>query len=383
MIRSIWKAMPALLLSSAGLYAQNAAPSVQQAPIAALAKPAEAPKACLPCGIVENNNCFARGCANMYGFAIEGDFLWWRAHNPGFVTGFDQKDPSFSGAFGGNSIAGSLLDLKANWNPGFRVGAGWNTSFDRWDLFVSWTWYRDHSSKHRTRSDITTATSVLGYYPLWPFQVLIGTAVTNYKSMQSGWRMQHEAFDLELGRAYYLTQQLSLRPHWGLRGGWINQNFTAGYSLPLMAGSYAAWSFRGKNDCWGIGPRIGLNGEWHIASGFSVLGKASGSLLSGNTKVKYTTLFLGTGQDTMSLDREYNRRVYTMSPNVQIFLGLNWGGCFNNEAYVGLDAGWEINYYWDQFKMPLGINTVTPPNTVSNNAPVVMEGLTVNAHFDF
>jgi hypothetical protein len=388
MVHSIWKLMPALLVGSVS-YAQTAAlPSASNAaqaqPPCPPAKPKMMEAPAIPCGLNENNHCFARGCANMYGLALEGDFLWWRSHNPGFVLAFDQKNPLFSGAFGAEGIAGSLIDLKANWKPGFRVGAGWNTSFDRWDVFFGWTWFQDRSSKHRTRDDITTATSSLGFYPLWPFQVLIGTVVTNYKTMSGGWTMHHNAWDLELGRAYYLTQKVSMRPHWGVRGSWIDQKFSASYSNPLIAGTFMAWDFHGKNDWWGIGPRIGLHAEWHVCSNWSLLGKTAASLLSGNTNVKYTTTSLNAGNTETSLDRDYSRHIYSITPNAQIFLGLNWGSSFNNEeTYLGIDAGWEMNYYWDQFHMPWGINTVTPPNTVSSSAPLILEGLTVNAHFDF
>lgn len=33
------------------------------------------------------------------------------------------------------------------WDPGFRLGLGWNTDCDGWDLYLNWTYYHNRSKK--------------------------------------------------------------------------------------------------------------------------------------------------------------------------------------------------------------------------------------------
>ena len=107
-----------------------------------------------------------------------------------------------------------------------------------------------------TKSDANTDTNDIGYYPEWPFNF----AAKTFRDVSANWRLLHNAFDLELGRAYYITKALSLRPHWGLRGGWINQKFKSCFSTETThVDRYTKCDFHAKNNYWGIGPRVGIH----------------------------------------------------------------------------------------------------------------------------
>lgn len=371
MFSSFWKVMPILTLGlGVGAYAQNASapktskmqPTYQTAP---------------SCGLHEGDCCLARSCKCAMGGAVELDFLYWRAENPGFTVGYEQTNPLCSSSSVQN--VGDILRLDAKWDPGFRVGTGWNTDWDRWDVFADWTWFKDRSSDSWSYD---TATVKLGFYPQWPVEV--GTTPYVYKHVEGSWRLLHNVFDLELGRAYYITKALSLRPHWGLRGGWLNQKFKSCFSSPVSAGSYE-YDFHGKNNYWGIGPRVGIHGQWHINdSSWSVLGKASTALLLGETKVHFQTESMATSSSPVVTERSYCDHFSHLVPNLQIFLGLDWGSCLDCEKYyLGINAGWETTIYWNQFNVPSSIYEYYAPLPGANGQALTMEGLTVNVHFDF
>jgi hypothetical protein len=372
MISSFLKVVPILTLLGVGASAQQ---------VAAQTKAMKTPvMQSAVCGINENECCLARSCKCALGGALEFDFLYWRADNAGFTYAYDQKDPNYVEGPALNNI-GSVMRLDPKWDPGFRVGAGWNTDFDRWDVFADWTWFRDKSHESDTRDDITTATSVMGYIPIFPLE----TNNDTYKSVSATWHLWHNAVDLELGRAYYLTKSLSLRPHWGARGASINQKFKTSFTMPLDAGSYSQYDFHGKNNFWGIGPRVGIHAKWHINdSSWSVLGKASGSLILGPTKTKYRVDTLAVGATTFVTERDIRDHFSQLVPNLQLFLGFDWGSCLNNEQYwLGINAGWEANIYWNQFNLPTAIWSIAAPLPGIGNQAVTMEGLTVNVHLDF
>lgn len=343
MFRSFCKVMPALTLLGVG-YAQ--AESVENTNMQRGQK-TKSYQPAANCGINETDcTCFARSCSCAMGGAVEADFLYWRAETASValetVSGSSEE---------GNEIQRSV-HLKPKWDPGFRFGVGWNSDYDRWDVFVDWTWYQNHSKK---------SFHTKGHFNGGDFGGDEGGAA-DFQEMTASWKLRHNMFDLELGRAFYLTKAFSVRPLWGVRGGWLNQKFHTDFAIPTDATSPTTAYHDAKNNYWGIGPRLGIHGKFHIDDSWSVLGKASTALLLGKTKER---------QINHSVDAEavVHHRVLTddftqLIPNLQIFLGFDWGSCFAcGKYYFGVNAGWETTMYW--------------------NLPVTMEGLTVNVHFDF
>jgi len=379
MFASVRKAVPVLSLTLAlGLEAENTENSYSLK----------------DCGIQENENCMARGCTNALGGALEFDILYWRAQNPGFsCIGYEQKNPyiyrpsSRAAQIAGiepNAISsnqylfdvGSEIRLESRWDPGFRIGTGWNTDFDRWDVFVDWTWYKSHPSESKERKDLIFPT-LLGFLPVsWA-----PTTTTTFSSFSASWRILHNAADLELGRAYYMTKAFSLRIHCGLRGSWINQKAKNSFLNPILPTTILTQT---KNNFWGIGPRIGINGQWHIAeSDWSVLGKASTSLLMGKTRARFQVTGI---QPSLTLPLEdFKDNLDLFAPNFQIFLGVDWGSGLDHEKYyVGFNAGWEANIYWNQYNVPA---TKTPYEFAGipshSTEALTMGGLTASIYFDF
>lgn len=308
-----------------------------------------------PCGI--NDSCLARGCACSMGGAMELDFMYWRAENNSFI--YACKDGTESTR---------LMRLDSQWDPGFRLGMGWNTSFDHWDLFVDWTWFRDHATESNSNTD--------GFSPLWPMDTGV------YQDVSASWHLQYNMFNMELGRAFYITKALSLRPHCGLSGGWIIQRFASKVSHVLVEDDVPdpEMNFHGKNNFWGIGPRVGIHGQWHILnSHWSVLGKAAGDLLLGQTNVHSLSK---EESPLLNITDKFSQVV----PHVQLFLGIDWGSCFKcDKYYLGLNAGWEVNYYWNQFSLATqpADDVIGIPYPFVNDHALEMSGVTINFHFDY
>jgi len=370
MLNMFWKAMPILTIGLVGLQANhNQAKST--API---------------CGLKENE-CLARSCKCAMGGAFEFDFLYWNAENPGFSCfAYEQKNPylSYPNIISGmpeNDI-GSLVRLDSKWNPGFRIGAGWNSDFDRWDVFVNWTWFKNHSHESETINGFYPP-SYVGFLP-----ISIMNQMNPFQNVSSSWRLAYNAVDLELGRAYYITKSLSFRPHWGLRNSWINQKSRTHFygAMSTYSTNIIDYVAHAKNNFGGIGPRLGIHSQWHIAnSSWSILGKASASLLFGETRSHFRNSYLDDQGDDVIIYRDFKDKSFEYVPNLQVFLGLNWGSCWHcDQYYFGISAGWETNIYWNQYIIPAGSQAsqiVGLP--VHSSEAVTMGGLTANIHFDF
>jgi hypothetical protein len=301
---------------------------------------------------------------NCDGFYISADFLYWRAENHGFSYAYQVETETPN--------VGQVVRVSPEWKPAFRVGLGWNTNHDFWDILLNYTWYKNNSQ--------STATNALGFIPLWP----VSTAtVGQYEKVTGTTRFMMNMGDFEMGRMVYLTKTVAVRPHLGVRGGTLHQRFSSSFT-DRLAGANDAETFKGKNNYWGVGPRAGFNGELHMSQGFSVLGKVAGALLYGKNKVSSLTSELVVDATEYTTERQYTENFYQLVPNMQLSLGLQWQTCFWCESmFFKMSAAWETNYWWEQFNLPSGLAGFNAPLPTVGNQPLTMEGLTLNFEWDF
>jgi len=321
-------------------------------------------------------------CVAIVGFASElymtADALWWRAENHGFSYSFNRTDPF--------SFTGKIIRLDPKWRPGFRIALGLNTNYDNWDLLINWTWYLNHISETRAQPKLTNGTSK-GFYPLFPIDDG-GTA--SYRTVLASWDLTYDTLDFEMGRVFDATKTLSMRPCWGIRGALLNQEFKDHFSSLLNVSDLNAMelSSQGKNDFWGVGPRVGSRAEWRLGAGVSILGNLAGSLLYGQTQVKTRVDTLQTIGGVFGKYQDYTEDFYQLVPTLQMMMGVQWGFRFHAEKrYFGLNLCWEANYWWNQFNVPIASTTYSGgtnyPYPTTGNQPVTMEGATLNAQLNF
>jgi hypothetical protein len=319
-------------------------------------------------------NPTARGCPHNTGFYGVADFLWWRAENHGFSYAYNRVNDTVN--------SGKIVRITPDWDPGFRLGFGWNGGYDYWDVLFNWTWYHNKSTQTNFRDDLVGLIgSNQGFYPQWP--VAATTTIGPYNDVRASWRLRFNAVDMELGRAMYLTKAFAFRPHWGVRAAWIDQRFRDHFRGALQL-NQDEFKFFGKNNYWGVGPRTGMNGEWHLGKGFSVLGKIAGALLYGQTRIMHRSEQIPTGAAAFDIVNQFSEHFDQLVPNLQMLFGLQWGSCFRcDKMYFGVNVCWEANYWWNQFNIPVALENYRAPLPTVGNQPVTMEGLTLNTELDF
>lgn len=336
------------------------------------------------CGLSEPKcACYAQGCPNEKGAILSFDSLWWQAQTSGFSYALNEQNPLFTTADAGQSD-GTLVRVPPGYDPGFRVGLGWNIDYDRWVLSGSWVWFTNHVKTVNVRSDLVDGSiSAQGFYPQWP--VASGTAYGPYRRVRGSYRILYNAIDLGFGRPFYMTRSLALNFTLGARGAWIRQKFFDEFTQPLQTGALPQkQSFDGKNNWWGVGPLTGLQSNWEMGKGFSFLGRAAGSLLYGKTITWFTTQFVASSSETFTPDRCFLDSIRMVVPNLQFFLGLGYKACYRcDSVYLEIDTGWEVNYYWSQFNFPVALRGYTAPLPTIGSQAVAMEGLTLSFRVDF
>jgi hypothetical protein len=306
---------------------------------------------------------------------------------------------AFAGEVGNNKTyphpsQSKIAQVESKWEPGFKIGAGLEFEHDGWDLFVEWTWL----------NPITNNTSSVKqednphYYTFQPLNYQYQTAV-NLASVNQGstrgttkgsWELHYNVIDLELGRNFFLSPKLTLRPHIGLKSAWINQkynililedNFTATLGNTSVITQPGFTAARNQSlQSWGLGICFGLDSGWRLSRNWGIYGNVALSSLYEYYTTKQKQYFQGdilvnnqlTSFNYLQGDIKQNN--HTLTPVLELGLGLEYMKWFYDEAYMlELKAGWEHQIWF-------GTNQFQYSSTQGN---LTLQGFTFKAGFHF
>ncbi len=202
-----------------------------------------------------------------------------------------------------------------------------------------------------------------------------------YGKAHSRWKGHLNQLDLDLGREFFVSKHLTLRPHFGLRTTWLRQylNTTYSHGLPVAAHTVMPnTTVHEKNKWWGLGVEGGLDTSWMLCNGFSIYGNLAAAIEYGFQKVR------GNQEVGAPLDSTFEniKDSYRISrPILDLELGLQWEHGFNNNSYnFGLHAGWEHHIYFsqNQFHAQESFGQFT-----ANQGDLTYQGWTLGGHLAF
>lgn len=226
--------------------------------------------------------------APVYPLTCNGDLeitasgLYWKAHQDGLEYAIE----THSGT--ARDVRANLIDAHFknphfDWNWGFQLGLGYNTSCDGWNINGLWTRYHGKaSSQDKADEDDNTSLLVIwsDLFSLPANPNIQPLAATN---IRTEWQLRLNLFDVEFGRKFWNSQKVSLRPHVGIRIGYLNQDF----DLFLQGSSWGNVSgeVQFENDYKGAGIRAGLDTDWHFGCGWFVYGNLAFAQLYGKFNI--------------------------------------------------------------------------------------------------
>lgn len=283
-------------------------------------------------------------------------------------------------SIGDNTSSFTAQNLSFDWNFGCRVGAGYNLKYDQWDTQLYWTGFRTkaHQSKHEFPEFIPVAGGVLVTQEIHPEFFAADLSKDFSQSAKIQWTLVFNMFDWELGRRYWVSKGLSLRPFLGIKGGWIDQSIHVKYSNLIIASAPTGLSAREhvKNDFWGIGPVGGVNTQWKLrnfgAHFPSFFGDFSAATMWGNwicSDVYHET----TGQKIT-----VNTRNSTLGAlMLRGFMGMGWDVEFNKgRSHFATQLGYEMQLWVNQLR-------VATSQLIRLHGDLTLQGVTFNCRFDF
>lgn len=263
------------------------------------------------CDVEDCCPCQPSCCGNIF---VSADLLYWRAFEGGIDTCIP-GDFSNTVTRDGRVItrfSGRTRNPNFKWNPGFRIGAGYEFACSKWDVEAIWTHFNSHSHSEEIR-----------------------------------WKINLDVVDVIAGYRCDTNCCFVLIPFAGLRGARIDQSLRTGdfdESISFsLANNRVLSDNRNKQDFLGLGPIFGLAGDLDIGCGLSVYASASVSWLYGRFNVR-----LHDSQETFDTANICNerRRLDANLAGADAAIGIRWRQCFCNTQLI-LALGLEHHRYFD------------------------------------
>lgn len=290
------------------------------------------------------------------------DLLYWYARTNGTAFAYSNNTLLTTAP-----VSGRTKDLDFKWQWGLRTGIGRNIEHDKWDLYGTFTWLDSHVSAATSAGPVNTLIPLRG-------ALLTNAGVSFAKSVYA---LDTYQIDIELGRHYFISSKLSVRPFVGVKNAWINQQQIIRYT----GGALGFNTARVEDNCdyWGLGLRGGLNSKWHLGEGLYLQGLIAGAVLYGFFDIDHREKITSSETDRIHLEDNKHRFI----PTVQWRLGLGWGSyLFENQYYIDLSASYEGMYWWRLNQM-IKIYEYSAFRYDNYSDDISMHGLTLMLRFYF
>ncbi len=292
---------------------------------------------------------------NSYGLWVTGNVLYWTAYEGGTDFVYTSTDSSTA------LILGRTFPLQFEWDVGYRLGVGWTTPSDNMEMAAIFTRFEPDANG--------SANAPVGGR-------LASMQVSDVTSAQAAFEnvcLEYNTIDFEFGRSYFLSRHFYLRPHFGSRTVWIEQNGDFQFTSPGVTTTGHL-----RDDYIGAGLRLGTDSKWFFARHWNLFLGASSSAVYGKNKAELATNRPG----IYGSDNEAATRRVAIAAQTQ--LGLGWEtnfACDSNQLAINL--GYELNYWWGVNQLPAFERVLSSPYGMRRSEDLAFHGLTVDIQLAF
>ncbi len=303
------------------------------------------------------------------GFFLSFDVLFWQTKLGGTEYAYSSINQG-SATF---PIDGRMREAEFDWDFGFRFGVGVNFDHGGWDLSANYTYFStdgDSAVSSGTGATVIPLQSDIFIVEELPFY--------NADRATTQASVDLDRINLELGRDYYVSHNLSFRPHLGLMTAWINLKQTTRYTGGSVLGVNTI-HVRQKDDFWGIGPRTGVNSKWYLTNGFSVFGMASGALVYGFHQTQFKNWY------SANVDRRilFRGSMHRFAPTADLQIGLAYDRyIYNDKQHISVSLGYECQYWW-ALNQNFKLSEQSLPEFVRQNEDLNFHGVDLHIRWDF
>jgi hypothetical protein len=318
------------------------------------------------------------------GFFFDVEFLYWysRQNTAPYARRFELISDGSETSTPPSTVevTRSLATLDESWDPGVRVGLGWNMGCDGWDLSLFWTYYKNTSSESFSIPEFAGDYPIsLGDFGIEVFAPTFGDTINAFSSLRSKWTNRFNEIDFVLGKKVWWSHCFAIRPYAGLRGAWTRTRFEInGQDGPKGDSNYLKQvSNRFEDKIWGVGFVGGIDPTFYFTDCFAIYANLGFSVQWGKFEEKNTGSVYIENDNTSGINANYSNNYsfeyYLMSSILDTGLGLRWESTWCDCQYrSNFDIGWE-HHIWMPHSGRVG----------DVNADLGYGGLVVRVRFDF
>jgi len=309
------------------------------------------------------------------------DFIWWQT----FISGMEYALTGVvdNGSFvplGASTGKGHIQRPGFKFEPGIKVGVGVNFEHDGWDLYAEYTYLSSPSESNSAAARAGVgATNNQAIYRNSGVNGSIGPLV----NATCKWKQDFNVIDLELGRDYFISRFLTLRPTTGFKTGWINEQATISL-IPTASvldespsddasNKITSVVLNYRQNMWGLGIRTGLNAGWHVTKNWSFYNDFAFTAFWADFKIHQKQHLTETVFGAMN-NLLTGETIQSVIPVFEAGLGLSYITWFEKSRYrFEFRAGWEEQIW-------LGFNHFMQIGGTGN---LSVQGLTVKTMLNF
>jgi hypothetical protein len=173
------------------------------------------------------------------------------------------------------------------------------------------------------------------------------------------WKQKFNVLNLTLGRNFFISKYLTLKPHVGMNSAWITETYKIGY-VPtpnsndprdpdgiFLTNIINHIEVEQKQSLWGIGLRGGIDTMWHINRSFAFYGDLSLTTFWGRFHVRNSDVVSESVSGTYKT-LNINYKVHTVIPVIETGFGLAYITWFNEDRLrLQVQLGWEHQIWTD------------------------------------
>lgn len=297
---------------------------------------------------------------------VTADFIYWTAREDGLDFGIT--------GVGLPAEKGEVKEVNNKWAPGFKVGAGYDIPCSNWNLYLNYTWYKNHSRS----SDVDLTEEPFQTYLDTFFDGILNPSSTHYSSADADWRFRYQTLDMEAGREYYFCDCFTLRPFVSLRAISTRDNFSIVYAVESLS---TVTVINNHQKFEGIGPRFGLCNSWYFCGGWNIFADGSASLFWGKYRLSRFDDFFEAGTGITLVDAKRNFDALRAALDFQ--LGIGWKGTLCDCYHLFLKAAFEQRIFLQHNQFVRFGGAPNVGNFWYNNTNLNLYGLTVSAGIEF
>ncbi len=317
---------------------------------------------------------------------VTADYLYWTARQENMCYAIERQAMNF-GLGQVEQVLKKSKVLTPHWKyaSGFRVGTGLNFKHDGWDTYLNYTWFHPQKVKDHKSAVVSQNPPIEGGLSTAWSTPLNGPTTFLMDEASESWKFRYDDINWELGRNFFISRYLTLRPFGGLKTTWQQQRQRISYNENLSAGIVIRdFSIINHVHFWGIGIRAGLNSAWYLYKKYlSIVGDIAFSGLWSRIKTsqRQPQSFRFAGMTRTGTTLHTTDNFHTIKPVIEWALGMQWDAWIHhNRMKFALRAAWEEQIWFDQNELP---EFQLAQYYKARGGNLSIEGLSVRARFDF